>query len=336
MLDRFEPTEGHLLGITTHNASPNNSMTCELQSTLEASAIQWPAMRNHIPCMAHIIQLALGAFMSCLGVIGRTKSWEVHEHDQQFGENESIDIGKSQRLRKQSNARINKVSAMQPGLAKIIDQVRISWYFVSPEIDLDIAENACCIGYTDTWSSRRVDWLSKGQSPHCGTTYYGCEDMVELNTGVARACLSITGSHTRVAPKSKIHWLPATFHNSRRVDHCEVCHGSNEAISISDPVDVKEAYSHIASCYHSVQRHVRSHGWRDASFAQEDDSMEGRLVLRCQVSLTEVVKIQSWSDSNNGLATHFCTCPQSFSEVAIIETVGQGNWYWSWGRVILY
>jgi hypothetical protein len=45
--------------------------------------------------MAYVIQLALGAFMSSLGVKGRTKSWEVHEHDQQFGENEGTDIGKS-------------------------------------------------------------------------------------------------------------------------------------------------------------------------------------------------------------------------------------------------
>jgi hypothetical protein len=76
--------------------------------------------------MAHVIQLASGAFMTSLGVKGRTKSWEAHERDQQFGENESIDIGKSQRLRKEGNARINKVSAMRPGLAKIFVKVRIS------------------------------------------------------------------------------------------------------------------------------------------------------------------------------------------------------------------
>jgi len=126
VLDRFELTDSRLLRITTVNASSNYSVTRELQSTLEASGIEWPALRNHIPCMAHVIQLALGAFMSCLGVKGRTKSWEAHERDQQFGENESIDIGNSQRLRKEGNATINKVSAMRPGLAKIIEKVRIS------------------------------------------------------------------------------------------------------------------------------------------------------------------------------------------------------------------
>ena len=126
VLDGFEFTDGHLLGITTDNASSNNLMTLELQSTLVASGIEWPALRNHIPCMTHVIQLALGAFMSSLGVIGRTKFWEAHERDQQFRENESIDIGKSQRLRKEGNARMNNVSAMKPGLAKIIEKVRIS------------------------------------------------------------------------------------------------------------------------------------------------------------------------------------------------------------------
>jgi len=45
--------------------------------------------------MAHVIQLALGAFMSSLGVKRRTKSWVENERDQQFRENQSIVIGKS-------------------------------------------------------------------------------------------------------------------------------------------------------------------------------------------------------------------------------------------------
>jgi len=156
VVDRFQLTDDRLLGITTHNAFSNYSKTHELQSTLEDSAIGWAALRNHIPCMAHVIQLALRAFMSSLGVQGHTKSWEAHEHNQQFGENESIDIGKSQRLQKEGNARIKKVSAMRPGLAKIIEKVHISRYFESPETDLHKVENACCVDYTDTWSSKRV------------------------------------------------------------------------------------------------------------------------------------------------------------------------------------
>jgi hypothetical protein len=86
---------------------------------------------------------------------------EAHERDQQFGENKRIDIGKSQWLRKEGNARMSKVSAMKPGLAKIIEKVRISWYFESREADIHIAENACGINYTDTWSAKRGHWLSK-------------------------------------------------------------------------------------------------------------------------------------------------------------------------------
>jgi len=115
VLDRFDVTDGHLFGITTDNASSNYSMSSELQSTLESSAIKWPALRNQKTCMAHVKQLALGTVMISLSVKGRTKSWEALEHDHQFGENEKIDIGKSKRLQKQGNTRINKVSAMKPG-----------------------------------------------------------------------------------------------------------------------------------------------------------------------------------------------------------------------------
>jgi hypothetical protein len=126
VLDCYELTNGHLLDIKTDNASSNYSMTRDLQSTLEASGMEWPALRNHRPCMAHVIRLAFSAFMSCFGVKGHTKSWEAHDRDQHFGENESIEIGKVQRLRKEGNVRINKVSAVRPGLAKIFEKVRIS------------------------------------------------------------------------------------------------------------------------------------------------------------------------------------------------------------------
>jgi len=114
--------------------------------------------------MAHIIQLALGAFMSSLGVKGRTKLQEAHEHNQQFEENDSIDIGTSQRLRKEGDARINKELAMRQGLPMIIEKVRLARYFESSEIDRHIAVNADCTDYTDTWLSKRVHWLSKRQS----------------------------------------------------------------------------------------------------------------------------------------------------------------------------
>ena len=102
------------------------------------------------------------------------------------------------------------------------------------------------------------------------------------------------------------------------MDHCEVCHRSNEAISILDPVDVEEAYSHIALRDHSIQRHIQSHGWRDVSFGQEEDSIEGRVVHHCEVTSTEAVKILCRSDSNKGHASHFCTYSRFVLEVAMI------------------
>ena len=156
ILDGFGLNNGHLLGIMTDNASSNHSMTRELQSPLEASGIEWPASRNHIPSMAHVIHLALGAIMSSLSVKGHSKSWEAHERDHQLRENETADIGKSQRLRKEGNARLNEVLAMNPGLAKIIEKVRISRYVETAETDLHIAENACFIDYANTWLLKRV------------------------------------------------------------------------------------------------------------------------------------------------------------------------------------
>jgi len=252
VLDRFQLADRCLLGITNDNATSNYSTTRELQSTLEDSGIQWPALRNHIPYMAHVIQLALSPFISSLSVKGRTKAWEAHECEQQFGQNESIDTGKSQRLRKKGNSRINKVSAMRPGRGKIIEKVRISKYFQSPETDLHIAENACCIDDADTWTLKRVHWLSKSQSPYRSPTDYGYEDTLELDTRVASVGLLITQIHPQLAPICKIQWLLASLHNTWWIDDCQACHGSIKAIPILDPADVEDAYSHIASQYHSL------------------------------------------------------------------------------------
>jgi len=107
--------------------------------------------------MVHDIKCALGAFMNSLGVRGRTKSCEAHKCDQYCGGNESTHNGKSQRFRKEGNARINKEAAMRPGLAKIIEKACISSYFDTPQTAYDIAANACCIEYTGSWPSKLVD-----------------------------------------------------------------------------------------------------------------------------------------------------------------------------------
>jgi len=180
---------------------------------------------------------------------------------------------------------------MRPGLAKIIEKVRI-WRYFWKSWNWPLYSRECFhIDYADTWSLKRVHWLSKSQGLHCSNTYYGCEDMLELDTGVAWASLIITRIQPWVAPTSKIQWLLATLHNTGWMDHGQVRHWSFEAIPILDPVDVEEDYSHIASCYHSVQWHVPSHGWRYASIGLEENPMEGRLVLRHEVSSKKSVQI---------------------------------------------
>ena len=106
--------------------------------------------------MAWVIQLAVGVFMHSLGVKDYTKFSESHQPGQQCGENESIVIGKSQICRKDGNARINKVSAMRPGLPKINEKVCISRNVESPESDYHIAVNACWIDYTEMRSLDQV------------------------------------------------------------------------------------------------------------------------------------------------------------------------------------
>jgi len=118
---------------------------------------------------------------------------------------------------------------MRPSLAKLIEKVSISRHFEKPETDLHIAENACCIDYTDTWASKQLLWLSKSERTNCVNTEYKCEDPVEFETGVVWACLMIGRIHLQVASESKIQQLPATPHNTEWMDHHQVYHGSFKA-----------------------------------------------------------------------------------------------------------
>jgi len=286
--------------------------------------------------MAHSIQLALGAFITSVGVIGRTKSWEAHECDQQFGENNSTDIEKSQRLWKQGNATINKVSAMRPGLSKIFEKVRISTYFESAETDLHIAENACCIDYSDTWSSKRVHWLAKCQNMNCCLTSSGCENTVEFNAAVAWASLPITTIHQRVAQEYQIPWQLATPHNTEQLDHRNICDATFTVIPVLDLVDVQTACHNSPSHHYCLQWHVWSNGWRTVTISQEEDWMEERLILCNEVCTSQAFQILYWSYSYNWYASQFSTYRWSFPEDAIVWERGKRNAYKSWGQDFIY
>jgi hypothetical protein len=147
----FEHTDGRLLGIMNNNAFSNYSMSRIVQSTIEAFHIEWPGLRNDIQCTAHVISLAFSSFMRILRANGSTELWQADECDHHIGENEIMDIGMSQTLRIEGNARINTESALTPGVAKIIENGYISTYIESPETDLHNATNASCIDYNDPW-----------------------------------------------------------------------------------------------------------------------------------------------------------------------------------------
>jgi hypothetical protein len=115
VVENFALTVSWLIEIKTDNASSNYWMTRKLLITVAASSSQWPAFRNQTPCIVHIIYLALGVFTASLRVKGCTMSWEAHQCNEQFAQNETTEIGNSQRHQKDVNARINTVSAMKPG-----------------------------------------------------------------------------------------------------------------------------------------------------------------------------------------------------------------------------
>jgi len=234
-------------------------------------------------------------------------------------------IGRSQRLRKEGNARITKVSAMRAGLAKIVEKIHISRYFKSPETDIHILENVCCIESSDTRLSKRVHWHSTSQSTNRSTTYYGCENMVEFDGAESWVSLLITRIHLRLPEDSTFQWWPATRHNTGWMKHRQVRHGTFEAIPLLEPQDVEEVNGSSASRHDCLQWNVPSSGWRYVIFSYEDDSIEGRLILCCEVCATDVLRILCWSDSNAGHASHFNMYPRSFPQEVIVWELGHGN-----------
>jgi len=64
--------QDRILGITTDSASNNRTLTKTLNNACSLLSVQWCQLENNIPCMAHVVQLVLGAFMSSIKV----KSWD--------------------------------------------------------------------------------------------------------------------------------------------------------------------------------------------------------------------------------------------------------------------
>jgi hypothetical protein len=62
--------------ITTDNASNNGTMVKALARLLEAHGITWDPIRNHIACLAHVLNLAVKKFLSTLKIQCRTSEDE--------------------------------------------------------------------------------------------------------------------------------------------------------------------------------------------------------------------------------------------------------------------
>jgi len=77
--------------ITTDNASNNGKMMKSLRRLLHKDGIRWDGPRHHIPCFAHVINLAVQSFLKNLKVasLSDEHSWKNAPVDEESGGDES-------------------------------------------------------------------------------------------------------------------------------------------------------------------------------------------------------------------------------------------------------
>ena len=63
--------QDRILGFTTDSASNNRTLTEALNNAWSLLSVEWCQLENHIPCMGHVVQRILGAFMSSIKVKSR-------------------------------------------------------------------------------------------------------------------------------------------------------------------------------------------------------------------------------------------------------------------------
>ena len=67
LLARYGIQDG-ILGFTTDSARNNGTLTQVLNNAWSLLSVEWCQLENHIACMAHVVQLILGACMSSIKV----------------------------------------------------------------------------------------------------------------------------------------------------------------------------------------------------------------------------------------------------------------------------
>ena len=100
VLNRYQIAD-RLLGFTSDNASNNTTLSKALTSALECLSIHWDCESYHIPCMAHVIQLILGAFMKELRI-------KIKDEKMPAGFKDTY---------------INKVMGLEKGFGKTVEKV---------------------------------------------------------------------------------------------------------------------------------------------------------------------------------------------------------------------
>ena len=63
--------QDRIVGFTTDSAGNNGTLTEALNNAWSLLSVEWCPLENHIPCMAHVVQLILGAFMSSVKMKSR-------------------------------------------------------------------------------------------------------------------------------------------------------------------------------------------------------------------------------------------------------------------------
>jgi len=63
--------QDRILGFTTNSASNSRTLTQALNNSWSFLSVEWCQLENHIPCMAHVVQLILAAFMRSIKVKSR-------------------------------------------------------------------------------------------------------------------------------------------------------------------------------------------------------------------------------------------------------------------------
>ena len=122
VLKRYNIDNDRFLGMMSDNMSSNFTMSAGIERAMAIMGHQWSSANNHMPCMAHVIQLALGAFMSKLQIAGRESYYQEEQRDQ-LVEVEGLGPGGRGKM-----SRIERFKLMPKGFKKTIEKVSIAGY----------------------------------------------------------------------------------------------------------------------------------------------------------------------------------------------------------------